>query len=205
MHRCAERNRKNIVKALWKLRTGFLRKLQNLEFLTDKFFLVGKADLVFTYDNEKQIRRKFMLKKSFFGWCLILTFASAFFAQESVATTPAVDSTERMAIMNTLRLPIEKELKQKIQFTIKHFKATDTWAFIHGEPLTLKLVKPDYTGTRYQKAVDDGAFENNYQALLRKTAGKWRLIAYQIGCKDVCWLDWEKKHKAPKVIFPKSE
>ncbi len=153
----------------------------------------------------KQMRSKFMLKKSFFSWCLTLTFASLTFAQQDVATTPAVNSLDRMAIMNALRTPIEKELKQKIQFTIKHFKATDSWAFINGEPLTLKLVKPDYAGTRYQKAIEDGIFDNNYQALFRKTAGKWRLITYQIGCTDVCWLGWEKKHKAPKVIFPKSD
>jgi hypothetical protein len=146
-----------------------------------------------------------MLKKSFFGWCLISIFAAFALAQEEVATTPAPDSVERMAIMNALQTPIEKELKQKIRFTIKHFKATDTWAFIHGEPLTLKLVQPNYAGTPYQKRIDDGAFDNNYQALLKKTAGKWKLIAYQIGCTDVCWLDWDKKHKAPKAIFPKSE
>jgi len=148
-----------------------------------------------------------MLKKSFFGWCLILTFASLAFAQEEevVATTPAKDSPERTAIMNALRIPIEKELKQRVQLTIKHFKATDTWAFINGEPLSIKLVKPDYTGTPYQKAIDDGAFDNNYQALLKKTAGKWKVVVYLIGCTDVCWLDWEKKHKAPKTIFPKTE
>lgn len=147
-----------------------------------------------------------MLKKSFFGWCLILIFASLSFAQEEeTATTPPANSVERMAIMNALRTPVEKELKQRIQFTIKHFKVTDTWAFIQGEPLTLKLVQPDYKGTPYQKAIDADAFDNNYQALLKKTAGKWKVVTYLIGCTDVCWLGWDEKHKAPKVIFPKTE
>ena len=145
-----------------------------------------------------------MLKKSFFGWCLMLLSASFAFAQEEV-TTPAPNSVERMAIMSALQTPVEKELKQRIRFTIKHFKVTDTWAFIQGEPLTLKLVQPDYAGTPYQKAVDADAFDNNYQALLKKTAGKWKVVAYQIGCTDVCWLGWDEKHKAPKVIFPKTE
>lgn len=143
-----------------------------------------------------------MLKKSIFGWCLILTLAAAAFAQDEVATTPARDSVERMAIMNALRVPVEKELKQRVQFTITHFKVTDTWAFLNGEPLNLKSAKPDYAGTPYQKAIDAGAFDNNYQALLKKTAGKWKVVTYMIGCTDVCWLDWEKKHKAPTVIFP---
>lgn len=146
-----------------------------------------------------------MLKKSIFGWCLIMLVASFGFAQDEEAITPAANSVERMAIMNALRTPIEKELKQRIQFTIKHFKATDTWAFIQGEPLTLKLVQPDYTGTPYQKAVEADAFDNNYQALLKKVGGKWKIVTYLIGCTDVCWLDWNEKHKAPKAIFPKTE
>ena len=146
-----------------------------------------------------------MLKKSIFVCCLVLTFAALGLAQDETATTPPADSIERMAIMNALRTPIEKELKQRIQFTIKHFKVTDTWAFIQGEPLTLKLVQPDYTGTPYKKAVDEGAFDNNYQALLKKTAGKWKLVVHQIGCTDVCWLGWSEKHKAPKAIFPKTD
>ena len=146
-----------------------------------------------------------MLKKSFFGWCLILAFACSSFAQDEIAVTPAKDSVDRMAIMNALRVPVEKELKQRVQFTINHFKITDSWAFITGEPLNLKNVKPDYAGTSYQKAVDAGAFENNYQALLKKTAGKWKVVTYLIGCTDVCWLEWDKKHKAPKVIFPETK
>lgn len=143
-----------------------------------------------------------MLKKLFVGWCLVLTLAALAVAQDEVAVTPAKDSIERMAIMNALRVPVEKELKQRVQFTIKNFKMTETWAFINGEPLNLKSVKPDYAATPYQKAINAGAFENNYQALLKKTAGKWKVVTYLIGCTDVCWLDWDKKHKAPTVVFP---
>lgn len=146
-----------------------------------------------------------MLRKTFFGWFLILMLASFAFAQEQEAVTPDKDSLDRLAIMNALRIPVEKELKQKVHFTINHFKITDTWAFISGEPLTLKLTKPDYAGTIYQKAVDEDMFDNNYQALLKKTAGKWKLVVYKIGCTDVCWLDWNKTYKAAKVVFPKSD
>ncbi len=146
-----------------------------------------------------------MLKKTFFGWCLILTFAVLAVAQGDTAATPEKDSPERMAILNALRVPVEKELKQRVQFSITHFKATDTWAFINGEPLNLKNVQPDYAGTPYQKAIDAGAFDNNFQALLKKTAGKWKVVTYAIGCTDVCWLGWNKKFKAPKGVFPESE
>lgn len=147
-----------------------------------------------------------MIKKSFLGLSLILIFVSFVAAQDGgVAKTPEKDSVERMAIMNAIRMPVEKELKQRVQFTIKHIKANDMWAFVMGEPLDLKAAQPNYDGTRYKTAIDAGAFDNNYQALLKKTAGKWKVVNYMIGCTDVCWLDWDKKYKAPKDVFPASE
>lgn len=146
-----------------------------------------------------------MLKKSLLGLSLLLIFVSLATAQGAGVKTPEKDSIERMAIMNALRVPVEKELKQRVQFTIKHIKSDDTWAFVMGEPLNLKAAQPDYAGTRYKTAIDAGAFDNNYQALLKKTAGKWKVVNYAIGCTDVCWLDWDKKYKAPKEVFPASE
>jgi len=52
-----------------------------------------------------------MLKKSLFSLLLVLT--SALFGLAQGATTPAKGSSERTAILNALRVPVEKELKQK--------------------------------------------------------------------------------------------
>lgn len=116
--------------------------------------------------------------------------------------TPAKGSAERTAIFNTLRTPVEKKLKQKIQFAPQTFNVQGTWAFLFGDLQNPSGGKPNYKGTEYQEAIDAGAFDSNFQALLRKQNGKWRVITYQIGCTDVCWIPWIDEFKAPKAIFP---
>jgi hypothetical protein len=144
-----------------------------------------------------------MLKKSLFGLSIVLIFALSVSAQK--VYTPEKGSAERTAILNALRAPVEKELKQKVQFAIDQFNVQGNWAFLNGEPQNLSGERPNYRGTKYQSAVDDGAFDNNFQALLRKTGGKWRVVTYAIGCTDVCWFGWWTRHKAPKAIFPATD
>jgi hypothetical protein len=144
-----------------------------------------------------------MLRKTTFILMVISIFAGAAFAQ--AAYTPAKGSAERTAILSALRPPVEKELKQKIQFSIDNFKVSGNWAFISGEPQNMSGGRPNYRGTEYQEAINDGMFDNNFFALLRKTGGKWRVVTYAIGCTDVCYATWWKDYKAPKAIFPYTE
>ena len=141
-----------------------------------------------------------MLKKSLFTLLIVLAFASFGLAQG--ATTPAKGSSERTAILNTLRIPVEKELKQKVQFAVNDFKVNGSWAFVSGEPQNMSGGRPNYKGTEYQTAIDSDAFDNNFFALLKKTSGKWKVVTYSIGCTDVCYATWWKDYKAPKAIFP---
>lgn len=144
-----------------------------------------------------------MLKKSIFGVVFILFLASISFGQK--VYTPAKNSAERTAILDALRVPVEKDLKQKIQFSVSEFRSNGTWAFLSGEPQNSSGGRPNYRNTRYWEAVQSEAFDNNFFALLKKTGGKWRVVTYAIGCTDVCYADWWKRHKAPKTIFPYTE
>ena len=119
--------------------------------------------------------------------------------------TPEKGSAERTEILNALRAPVEKELRQKIQFAVEHFNVRGNWAFLDGAPQNSLGGKPNYKNTEYQNAIDAGVFDNNFFALLRKTGGKWKVVKYQIGCTDVCYLPWIKDYKAPKAIFPFTE
>ena len=134
---------------------------------------------------------------------VIFIFAVAAFAQ--AAYTPAKDSAERKAVLAALRVPVEKELKQKIQFSIQNFKVSGNWAFVNGEPQNSSGGEPDYKNTRYAEYITEGAFDNNFQALLKKTSGKWKVVTYAVGCTDVCWLGWDEQYKAPKAIFSMEE
>ena len=144
-----------------------------------------------------------MLKKSILSLSIVLVLASAAFAQR--VYTPDKGSAERAAILNALRVPVEKDLKQKIQFSINEFKSNGAWAFLSGEPQSASGGRPNYRGTKYQRAIDADMFDNNFFALLKKTGGKWRVVTYAIGCTDVCYATWWKNYKAPKAIFPYTE
>ena len=133
-----------------------------------------------------------MSKKYVFSLLFVLTFSLAALAQG--AQTPAKGSPERAAILSALRVPVERELKQKIQFSVEKFKVQGDWAFLGG-------ARPNYKGTRYQQAINAGAFDNNFFALLRKTGGKWKVVKYAIGCTDVCYEMWWRDYKAPKALF----
>ncbi len=119
--------------------------------------------------------------------------------------TPDKGSPERKAILDALRIPVERDLKQKVVFVADNFRVQGTRAFVSGTPQNSSGGDPDYSKTKYADQVDSGAFDNNFFALLRKTGGRWKVTHYLIGCTDVCYLDWWSRYKAPKAIFPHTE
>lgn len=141
-----------------------------------------------------------MVKKLLLTLTTIFILTGAALAQE--VYTPEKGSAERTAILAALRGPVEKELNQKISFQIDDFNVSGAWAFISGRPQTPDGGEPDYSDTPYQEALEEGAFDNNFFALLKKTGGKWRVVTHQLGCTDVCYATWWKDHKAPKALFP---
>ena len=116
--------------------------------------------------------------------------------------TPEKGSAERKEILDALRVPVERKLKQPVIFNVDNLNVTGNWAFVGGSPQRPSGGQPDYHGTVYESAIDSGAFDNNIFALLKKTAGKWRVVVHQIGCTDVCYATWWRDHRAPKALFP---
>ncbi len=143
------------------------------------------------------MRAKFLVAIS------LSVFAVALQAQTPY--TPEKGSPERKAILDALRMPVERDLKQKVVFVAENFNVLGSWAFVSGTPQNANGGSPDYSRTQYADAVDSGAFDNNFFALLRKTAGKWKVTTYAIGCTDVCYADWWRRYRAPKGVFPYTE
>lgn len=119
----------------------------------------------------------------------------------AVPQVPEKGSVERKAIVDALRVPVGKQLKQSVIFKIDHLKVQNNWAFLNGRPQNSDGSAIDYTNTVYQDAVDSGAFDDGIVALLRKVNGKWTVVQYVIGATDVPYVDWDKKYRAPKGIF----
>jgi hypothetical protein len=118
---------------------------------------------------------------------------------------PDKGSAERSALLDTLRPSIEKELKQKIVFVIHQINVQGTWAFVDGRLRTSDGKVPSWKGTPYAKAASYGAQSDGISALLKRSGKGWRIVEKAIGCTDVCYVDWWKRYKAPKAIFPYTE
>jgi hypothetical protein len=130
---------------------------------------------------------------------LILSCASA--RAQDVPQTPEPNSPERKAIMNTLHVPLEKELKQRVVFRIRRLKVQNGWAFLEGVPQQPDGKPVNYRNTRHQTAIEAGAFDDGILALLRKEEGAWRVVVYDIGSTDYPAPSWQQKYKAPPGIF----
>lgn len=136
---------------------------------------------------------------------LIISFALTGLAAGQSVYTPEKGTAERTAILDALRTPIERKLKQKIVFVADNFNVLGNWAFLGGQPQSPSGGQPDYSRTEYAEAKREGMFDNNFFAILKKSAGKWKVVTYRIGCTDVCFADWWRTYKAPKAIFPYTE
>jgi len=119
--------------------------------------------------------------------------------------TPTKDSYLRKTLVDTLRVPVKRELRQSVIFRIETIRVSGNWAFIAGEPLQPSGKMPSYAGTIYANDVRDGAFDNNVFGLLKRDGGSWRVVRHLIGCTDVCYLGWQQEYGAPKEIFPFSD
>jgi hypothetical protein len=141
-----------------------------------------------------------MFKNKTLSLLLVIVF-SAYAAFAQGTQTPAENPTESAAVLKALSLPVSKDLKQSITFSVEKLKVQGNWAFVSGQAKNAEGNEPNWKITRYQKFIDSGDFEDNLFALLKKTNGKWRVVTYLMNCHDVCYLDWDKRYKAPKAII----
>ncbi|HEX8696605.1 MAG TPA: hypothetical protein VF746_29575 [Longimicrobium sp.] len=116
--------------------------------------------------------------------------------------TPARGSAERQAIMDALRVPVQRELRKPAIFEVRTLRVLGTWAFVEAVPRKPDGSPFDYRGTPYQQAVDEGMFDDGMFALLRREGGRWRVLRYAIGPTDVAWIPWEEELRAPRAVFP---
>jgi hypothetical protein len=137
---------------------------------------------------------------------LILAIVACFaFALVSSQTTPAKGSELRKALMDALRVPIQKELKQKVQFKVDYLKVQGGWAFMKGSPVQPNGSEINFKGTKYSRAAKDGMFDNIVEALFQKKGSKWTVVKYAYGNTDVPYGMWWRDYGAPKSIFDYTE
>ncbi len=103
--------------------------------------------------------------------------------------SPKPGSKERKAILNALRVPVQKEAKQTVLFYAVNMKVEKGWAFVDC------LVK-DKTGKKYVL----GELETS--ALMRKINGRWKVLHWGTAGDIGVTCEAAKKYpQAPKAIF----
>jgi hypothetical protein len=116
--------------------------------------------------------------------------------------TPTRGTTERSAILDTVRLRVESEVGKPVEFAVNQFRVLGAWAFVSLSPQRPGGGAIDWSHSRYQPWIDVGAFDAQVTALLRQTPHGWLIYEYDLGATDVVWIDWAERHAVPPELFP---
>lgn len=130
--------------------------------------------------------------KTIFGALLFFLTSATLFGQQNINTP---NHPERKATLQSLRLSIEKELKQPVKFVVHALRREKNYAFFSGQVKNKLGDDIDFRKTSYRQLVIEGLFDGDATyALLKKVNGKWKVITYVIGPTDVAWSDWPDKY-----------
>jgi hypothetical protein len=136
---------------------------------------------------------------SAFAAAVALVAAAGAAAQVS---TPARGSALRTAILDAVRPLVEAEVGKPVEFVVNDLRLLGEWAFVDLKPQRPGGGPVEYVYTRYQAAVDAGAFDNQVVALLRQTPRGWLVYQYALGATDVAWIGWWTYYPVPEEVFP---
>jgi hypothetical protein len=127
-----------------------------------------------------------------------LSLGAVAFAQRSY--TPPPGSEDRAAIMDVLREPCERDLKQKVIFRVQHLRIAGNFALARVAPLRPGGGEIDFSKTKYREEVEEGVFDGEGEALLRRTDVGWKLLEWRFGASDTEVPMWLEKYGAPESL-----
>ena len=141
------------------------------------------------------------MKLKLFCVPVVLVLAHAYTFAQSQPYTPEQGSAERQLIMDTVRPLVERDLNQKVMFKVSRLSVQQGWAFMIVTPQQPDGRAIDFSRTRYARDYEQGMFSDVVIALLRKQAGRWRVVQYVLGPTDVPYEGWPRRYRAPRAIF----
>jgi hypothetical protein len=100
----------------------------------------------------------------------------------------AISASDRKAILDVLRAPLEKQLGKPVEFVVSELRGRRGWAFIQAEPQRPGGRKIDvraYFPRDWEEM--DGLTTT---AILRKRGGRWRVRAMKIGALDAWYCGY---------------
>ena len=137
--------------------------------------------------------------------CLFAVLLSCFVAITAPAQdvhTPAPGSEERKAIMDALREPFERDLRQEVIFKVDMLRVSEDWAAVRVTPQRPGGGKIDYSRTHYREQMEADVFDPSGEALLQMDGGpeSWKVVKWRFGQTDSELSNWIKKYGAPESL-----
>jgi len=135
------------------------------------------------------------------GVAALLALVTAGPSLAAVPYSPPRGSAERKAILEAVRKPVERGMKQKVIFIVDRLRVQGKWAFVRARPRSPAMKMLSFKGTRWEQDHKGGFIDDGVVALLRKDARGWLVIQWVMGPTDVAWDPWPKEYGAPKALF----
>ena len=124
---------------------------------------------------------------------------------QSGVTTPKPGSAERKAILDALRVPVQRDLKMPVIFVVHKpvhdLRVKQGWAFVVAE---FRHSNGDPMGPAYF-AETHGGSSSDACGLLHLVHGRWRIVDHMTGPSDVYWGEWQREHHTPPGLVPDQE
>jgi len=126
-------------------------------------------------------------------------------------TTPKAGSELRKEILDAVRVPAEKYFGERVVFELEELRVADGYAFLHGKATQpdgkpIDYVRsPEYKSDPQRKELmRNGVLYGGVTALLKMKNKHWVVLEVTYDTGDVDWLEYDRKHGAPKSILPGS-
>ena len=136
---------------------------------------------------------------------IFLASCAGFAGDRPPYATPAAGTSIRKQLMDALRVPVEKHLGQPVIFKVSTLRVAGDWAFFVGTAM-----QPDGSLVDYRKSaqfrmnpketrmdMEAGMLFGGVDALLKRGAGGWKIVAMTYDAGDVHWLDYDTRFGAP--------
>lgn len=121
-------------------------------------------------------------------------------AHAQLSRTPAVGSPERKAILDVIRAVVERDLRQKVVFKVGLLNVAGNWAAARVTPIRPNGNDIDYRKTKYREDDEDGSFDGEGEALLRRRGSEWSLVKWRFGASDTELSMWIEELGAPASL-----
>lgn len=119
---------------------------------------------------------------------------------QSIVLVPR-SSPERKAILDVVRVPVERRLGIKVIFEVERLAVFGDWAFAEVHPRTEAGGRIDYRRTRYARDYVPDLDSDLVLTLLRRSGASWVVVQEAFLPTDVAWEEWVKSYKLPRRLF----